>query len=325
MINRIQKRMRYTIEQFQRDSNFSGRYAYWRLQNELGGRAGLTHLSRKAKTKREKYIIQYMQSELNDIIWKYQAKTECGDSDENSPIWTGWWDGENNAPELVKQCIRSIRAGAGKHPLHVINYSNISEYLDIPDFIYEKLRTGAMKKAHFMDYVRVCLLYRYGGVWLDATIFCTRELPESVFAYPFITCKGPIRTGKYISDYRWTTFALGGFKGNTLFSFLKDSFEIYWLENNFDIDYLMFDYMVYIGYQTIPFIKHLIDNVPDNNFQRDDLQKAMNEQQLASSFKNYLHQDTYLYKLSWRETYQTDTLKGEKTVYQAFLDYENIL
>lgn len=319
--NRIRKWIARMARQYQQDRNFSIFYALWRIEEEFGGRIGRTKIAGKARNKRREYILNYLSNTLVDVICSYQREAEHGTFEENPPVWTAWLDGENSAPDLVKQCLKSIRKAAGNHPVHFIDQSNLEDYLEIPDYIYEKLKSGQMKKAHFMDYVRICLLQKYGGLWLDATIFCTREFPEEIFQKSFTTCKGPVHKSDYISDYRWTTFVLGGFKENTIFNFLKGAFEKYWRDNDWDIDYLMFDYMIYLGYTKIPFIAEAIDLIPENNLQRDDLQRAMNRRDTADHFINYFQQNTYLYKLSWREKFLTTAADGSKTVYQALLDY----
>ena len=96
--------------------------------------------------------------------------------------------------------------------------------------------------------------------------------------------------------------------------------EEYWKKEKYAIDYLFFDYLIEIAYNEIPLIRELIDNVPINNPHRDDLQAAMNASLPANEFKNVLQPDTVLYKLSWRETYLTETSDGTPTVFSHFLN-----
>lgn len=112
--------------------------------------------------------------------------------------------------------------------------------------------------AHFADYLRVCLLYKYGGLWLDATIFCADRIPEDYFEVPFFTCKSEYQESKFISHYQWVTFVLGGWKGNVFYAFMKEAFEIYWENNTSAIDYLFFDELIYIARENVTAIKQMI-------------------------------------------------------------------
>ena len=182
---------------------------------------------------------------------------------------------------------------------------------------------GLMGLAHFTDYLRVCLIEKYGGLWLDATIFCSEQLPNDYFTLPFFTLKSPYRETRYISKYRWTTFCLGGWRHNQFFLFMKDALEEYWLKNDYAIDYLFFDYIISIARDNNVFIRDLMDAVAENTPHRDDLQAAMNAALPAEQFENVINKDTTLYKLSWRETYSELTADGKPSIYNRFLNLKN--
>lgn len=37
-----------------------------------------------------------------------------------------------------------------------------------------------MSRAHYSDIIRLALLYSYGGIWLDATIYMSGPLPQYI-------------------------------------------------------------------------------------------------------------------------------------------------
>lgn len=47
-----------------------------------------------------------------------------------------------------------------------------------------------MLSAHFSDIVRENLLYKYGGIWMDATIYMTSPFPDTIYNYDYYTIKG---------------------------------------------------------------------------------------------------------------------------------------
>ena len=124
---------------------------------------------------------------------------------------------------------------------------------------------------------------------------------------------------RYVSKYQWVTFCLGAWKNNQFYKFVKEAFEVYWLENDAAIDYLFFDYIILLAKQNCPYIKQLMDNVPNNELHRDDLQAAMNLKLSAEHFYDVIQEDTGLYKLSWREKYSEKTEDGAMSIYAFFL------
>lgn len=316
---RLSKRFRYTIRTFIADSHFSIKYACFRIGDEFLGRLGFSNISRKASAAKNRWITNYLVRLMSPVITKYKNDTDNGARIADAPIWVCWWTGLDNAPELVKRCVESTYKNAGNHPVHLITKDNYSEYLEIPEYMLHKVNTEKMGLAHLADYIRVKLLATYGGLWLDATIFSSGKIPEICFDLPVFTMKGPVQKCGYISDMRWVTFCLGGWKGNVFYRFLAEAFEKYWSNNDYAVDYLFFDHLILMAYKQIPAIRALLDSVPDNNIHRDDLQAAMNAAVPASEFEAILHPDTTLYKLSWREAYAQTTADGQSTVYDYFL------
>lgn len=97
---------------------------------------------------------------------------DCGDV-----IFSIWLQGEDNAPELVKACWRSVRANCSEK-FRILDEKSLSDYIHLPEYIMEKWNSGKIKPAHFTDICRVELLSRYGGLWLDATDFVSAGFPE---------------------------------------------------------------------------------------------------------------------------------------------------
>lgn len=322
LIKRIGKRIQMTATSFRSDIRFSVYYAFLRLGAELGSRLGLKKLAKSCAERKSNWIFGYLEKMLNPVIEKYKADDDNGTSLTDTPIWVCWWTGEESAPPLVQQCIKSIRKNAGTHPVHLITKENYKQFLEIPAFVLDKVQSGHMGFAHLADYIRVKLLCERGGLWLDATIFCSDTVPESCFSVPMFTCKSPRAKNGYVSESRWVTFCLGGWKGNVFYRFLVDAFERYWFDSPCAIDYLFFDYIILLAYEKLDVIRKLLDELPVNNLHRDDLQAAMNNALPADAWDSVIRSNTTLYKLSWRETYQHTTVDGRDSIYASFLNRE---
>lgn len=98
------------------------------------------------------------------------------DLETDKIIWQYWAQGYNQVPEVVHQCLNSVDCWAGDYKIIRLSDANLSEYLDIPDFVRQKRSTYSL--AHFADLLRLMLLKAYGGVWLDATVFLSGPIPE---------------------------------------------------------------------------------------------------------------------------------------------------
>lgn len=319
LADKISRRISSMATSFQKDCAFSLKLAVYRMCDDVSWRFGIKNFSEAFHRKKDRWIMAYLEKQLQEVTDSYRNDGACGEYQGNAPIWVCWWSGAENAPDLVKQCIRSIYRHSGNHPVYLIDQNSYRKFIEIPDYMLQKVQAGRMGLAHLSDYIRVSLLGAYGGLWLDATIFCADTVEEICFEQPFFTCKSEPRPCRYVSEMRWTTFVLGGWRGNPVCRYLKNAFEQYWQQEDTAIDYLLFDYLIELGYEQIPAVKQLLDDVPVNNLRRDDLQAAMNRAASPDEWDNIVQPDTVLYKLSWRERYSLTTSDGQASIYAYFL------
>lgn len=110
------------------------------------------------------------------LIFKYNYCIEYFSSN-NIPkqIWTYWDGSDNYVPNL---CINTWRKNSPGYNVTIINKDNINEYIDID--IYN-LR-HADSSARISDFIRLYLLSKYGGIWIDATVILTRSL-DWIYSY----------------------------------------------------------------------------------------------------------------------------------------------
>ena len=92
-------------------------------------------------------------------------------------IWS-FWDG--NPPELVLRCIESIRLQNPGRPLIVVSKDTLPLFLSSEDYPMFHGRRGGPDDfscpQYLADWVRLMLLEKYGGIWLDASIICTNAV-----------------------------------------------------------------------------------------------------------------------------------------------------
>tara|TARA_R110002012_G_C11478950_1_gene594813 strand:- start:34 stop:834 length:801 start_codon:yes stop_codon:yes gene_type:complete len=74
-----------------------------------------------------------------------------------------YWEGpEYSLISLLRKIIYKFSDDGKNYKVHFLNDSNISQYIDIPE---EYFNLSVVQKA---DLVRVNVVYKYGGIWLDS-------------------------------------------------------------------------------------------------------------------------------------------------------------
>ena len=104
--------------------------------------------------------------------------------EDNDKIFTLWFQGLDNAPEIVKKCLDTIRRAYGDRFI-LLTDDNLYDYIQLPDYIMQKWREKKIRAANFSDIVRIELLYQYGGYWFDATDYLTGPIPRFIEEQPF--------------------------------------------------------------------------------------------------------------------------------------------
>ena len=236
---------------------------------------------------------------------------------DTSNIWVCWWQGEENMPEVVKVCYRSIKKLSGKHPVVLITEDNLKDYVQLPQFIMDKYAAGIISRTHFSDILRFYLLKEYGGIWMDITNFLTAEIDS------FVPADSTFYSYKHITEYNnvsqglWTSYFNASGKGNIIPSYLYESLVSYWNKTDKLEDYLLLDFIFKLGYDNIPAMKKIIDSIPLKEI--GTMRKIMNRKWNGEEWKRYFIQAPFQ-KLSYKKYVNKTTKKGEKTHYAYMVE-----
>ena len=92
---------------------------------------------------------------------------------KSNKVWICWLQGMENAPEIVQICYASMKRNLTDREIIVITDENINQYVGFPEHIQRKYKEGKIPCAQFSDLLRLDLLIRYGGTWIDSTVLCT--------------------------------------------------------------------------------------------------------------------------------------------------------
>lgn len=321
LFKKIKNKFKFIKEEFINDIKYySFKLAFVKLINNLTYRGKALHkINQWSLNKRHRLIMDYLYKEYKHIFNKYKNEVNTKVYKENYPIWVCWLQGEENAPIVVKNCIDSIRRHSGNHEVILLTEKNINQYIDIPKYIIDKFKKKIIIPAHFADIIRMMLIKEYGGLWLDATVFCKNDIPENIFDMPFFSCKSPRVESNYISQYQWTAFILGGYKNSVFFKFMVEFYLEYWKKEDVAIDYLFMDYVIVLARKYIKTIDNDIENVPVNNLERDYIVQIFNDAFEKEKYNNILKSKTYFFKLSWRQNFKEYTEDGRETVFRKFI------
>lgn len=279
----------------------------------------------KQAEKKHEFVLSYLRRELKDVIDEYKDYREVEPAEniaDNRIIWTLWWQGEKNAPPLVKACINSMKKNANGANVIVITKDNYENYVTIPSYIFDKHEKGYICNAVLSDIIRFHLLEKYGGLWLDATIFVSSPIPREYYDFIFYSQHTkPQEMTYWVQNNAYHIFVIGSQPHAKLVSFTKDMFLEYWETHNTAVDYLCTDYFFYLAMQEFPEIKAEIDSLPYSSERLYDLVKVLNKPYDESYFLK-LKEDCIFSKLDWHKKYKT-IIKGKETFYKVLLSSES--
>lgn len=188
------------------------------------------------RKRREHFALQLREHYLRKYIpFIKNLKGDAPESSESTErLFSIWFQGEENAPAIVKRCFASQRKLSCLEQV-VLDDKTLFDWITLPDYIMEKRRKGAIGAAHFADICRVELLYRYGGVWMDATDLMVTEFPQWMLESDFfIYMAGENVGGSY--SYVQNCFFRSK-RGSLLIKMWRDAIFEYWKNENGAIDY----------------------------------------------------------------------------------------
>jgi len=269
-------------------------------------------------------IAYYVDNELRSIVEKYNNDSALklkvpALSDEKVPVWCCWWQGEESMPELVKLCYTRLKQVIPfyKAELHLITLNNYSEYVGFPEHILRKFHDGIVSMTTMSDVLRFLLLEKYGGYWLDATVFFTGDIPNEYFSGNYYCQRMVSRTDLAVREAcgcNWCGFSMGGPANSIVFRFMNDAFSKWWEDYDSIIDYVLIDYLLLTGYRHVPSITRIIDSVPDNNEDIFEMYKVLN-QPYSNELYEKLTARNVMHKLTYKEKVKKETDNGEMTLY----------
>ena len=197
-----------------------------------------------------------LKKKYNNIINKLEYEKENELTSNN--IWICWFQGIDNAPKIVQQCINSIKTFMNNYKINIITEENLNDYIDIPDYILKKFNKGIITYAHLSDIIRTELLIKYGGIWIDATTYMTSSLPNYIENSNLFLYNYKSKEDKTIKCNSWFIKAP---KNCRILKVVRELLYEYWKKENKLTEYFLWHHFMTIAlekymddYKEIPYI-----------------------------------------------------------------------
>lgn len=124
-------------------------------------------------------ILSKLRRKYRRFIREFTAAQSPAPRERSNKVWVCWLQGMEQAPPLVQRCFRSLQEKLPDREVILLTEDNFRQYATFPEHIEKKLASGAITRTHFSDLLRLELLIRHGGTWIDATVFCSGgDIPD---------------------------------------------------------------------------------------------------------------------------------------------------
>lgn len=186
------------------------------------------------------------------FIKKHQTNRKPLPREQSNKVWVCWFQGMDNAPELVQRCYRSLQMNLPHREIILLTEENYKNYVNLPDYIEEKAAKGIIPKAQFSDLLRLELLIRHGGTWIDSTVFCSGwQIPGYMLdsdLFTFQTLK-PGLDGQATCMSNWFMTAC---TNHPILVLTQALLYEYWKKHDTLLDYFIFHLFFQLAIETYP-------------------------------------------------------------------------
>lgn len=314
MINKVRSKIKQVLCLI---SHFSFKQGIFEFLASVFGTE--TTLGKKFNFYKHESAKKYIRTQYAHIIQELkeieaEKKNKETSISEKQNVWIFWWQGEAEMPIIVEQCIASVKKNMGNHQIIILSEENLFKYVNVPDEIYSKFKDGKFTITNFSDYIRCLIISKYGGIWLDSTVFLTDNIDYLLKGKKFFSVKHGENENVHVCKGKWMTSVLAAGENNYIFLFCKSIFEEYLKKEDMMVTYLLIDCIMAIAYEESELIKQEIDLVEKNNEKYNYMDHHLIEK-YDGSIDNVLKYQS-IHKLSYKVSYDS---KEKDTNYQYII------
>ena len=277
--------------------------------------------------KRVSLLYQYTRLKIDPLLQLYRRGAMKGtlaqplscpdDFGGKIPVFVCWWPGEEEMPELIWGCIRSLKENLPKDQteFRLITLENCLNYVTFTEGVIQKFNEGIISESHLMDLLRAELLFRYGGLWVDAACYVTGEVKKELFEQKIYTLRFQIPSENHdITTGRWSNHLWYAKKGHKLFQFLMEALWYYWEVENKLLDDCLGNYIIQTAWEEFPEIRNELEQCGYSGQNIFLLHSWMNRNYSPERIER-LQKESSFHQLDWQAGYRKENMAGEKTIY----------
>lgn len=184
-------------------------------------------------------------------------------NEKSNFVWFCWLQGLENAPELVKRCYANLGHYLNDKQIVVVDESTLGLYVSLPEIIVERWKKHQIPAALYSDVIRLELLIKYGGIWIDSTVLCTGFEGEKGQKY-----KAYLESELFMFQFRKSTddtfrgisnWFITARPGHPVLMMVRDLLVEYWKENECVLSFFIFH--IFFS-QIVKQEPSLIENMP---------------------------------------------------------------
>lgn len=245
------------------------------------------------------YLLKKYRKNLENLPDYSKEKKEY-----SNKVWWCWFQGENNAPDIIKACLQSLRKNLKDRDIIVITLDNYKEYIEFPDYITDKVNKGIITLTHFSDLLRLQLLIKYGGTWIDSSVYCT-NYNKDLFDKDLFVYKAFMRGDESMSSSSWFITSC---TNNPILLATRDLLFQYWQDHDYLMHYFLFHLFFNMACHKYEDIFAKVENYPNviPHILQFELFQEYNEERLNTIKKLAdFHKLTYKFNLKDKKSNNT--------------------
>ena len=196
---------------------------------------------------------------------------------------------------------------------------NVKEYVEIPQLFWDLKEKGKIKTAFFSDILRACLLIQNGGIWIDATVLLTEELPSYIIDADLFVFQNDLKID--LDGLNMASYFISAKKDNKILKETLSALIQYWKENNFLVNYFTFLHTFTMVTQANKENKELFAKVPFFNF----LPVQQFQGELLNQFSEERWEEVKKISGIHKLTHKQSVLTKEKNIDITGTFYEHII
>lgn len=165
-------------------------------------------------------------------------------SKRSNKVWVSWMQGLENAPALVQRCYRSLQENLKDREIILITSENLKDYTDMPSWVLEKYEKGLITHTHFSDLLRLELLCKHGGTWIDSTVFCSGGNIPSYMLDSDLFMFQNLKPGANCSSLLISSWFMTSCANNKVLMAVRELLWEYWKKEDRLIDYFLVHHFI---------------------------------------------------------------------------------